>query len=81
MVGRRSALRARVHKSGKIITSTNAPPIHCTIRNLSRISALLIVGSGTFGIPRQFDLVIGESSRRGCRITRRMLDSLHVQFQ
>ena len=81
MENRRGSHRARVLKSGKIIVSDKAPKIDCTVRDLSDTGARLIFPSTTFGLPREFKLVIGEGSPRSCRVAWRTEKELGVNFE
>jgi hypothetical protein len=76
----RIEVRHRVLKSGRIIVGGKAPKIECTIRDLSDRGARLVVPSSTFGIPAEFLLVIGEAAPRPCRVVRRTLSDIGVEF-
>lgn len=78
---RRAKHRARVLKSGKIIVSAKAPKIDCTIRDLSDAGARLLIPSSTFGVPHEFDLMIGEGERHSCRVVWRTETALGVEFK
>jgi hypothetical protein len=79
MTERRIAPRSRVLKTGNIALSEKAPKLECTIRNLSATGALLQVSS-TFGLPTDFDLLIG-SERRSCHVVWRTDTRLGVTFR
>jgi hypothetical protein len=70
----------RVLKSGRIIVGAKAPRIDCTVRDLSDAGARLVVPSSTFGVPVEFLLAIGNAPPRPCRVTRRTLSDIDVEF-
>jgi hypothetical protein len=72
--------RSRVLLSGRIIVGDKAPKIDCTVRDLSESGARLIVPSSTFGVPPEFRLAIGEATPRPCRVVRRTLSEIGVEF-
>jgi hypothetical protein len=72
--------RSRVLKSGRIIVSDKSHKIDCTVRDLSNGGARLIVPSSTFGVPPEFNLAIGEAAPRPCRVVRRTMTEIGVQF-
>jgi PilZ domain-containing protein len=76
----RRTRRARVLKSGRIIVSDTLHKIECTVRDLSDGGARLIVPSSTFGVPPEFKLAIGEAAPRPCRVVRRTMTEVGVQF-
>lgn len=78
---RRGQRRARVLKSGKIVINAKAPKIDCAIRDLSDVGARLLVPSSTFGVPHEFDLLIGEGDRRSCRVAWRTQAAVGVEFK
>ncbi|MFL9826875.1 PilZ domain-containing protein [Rhodoplanes sp. SY1] len=80
MEERRKANRLRVLKTGRIATSDKAPKIECAVRNLSDAGACLQVHSGTFGIPREFELVMEGGQRQACRVIWRTENRLGVSF-
>ena len=66
MEDKRNLRRARVLKAGTI--SFGGSAISCTVRNLTKSSAMLDVAS-PLGIPRGFALVIpSDDARHECRI-------------
>jgi hypothetical protein len=75
----RSEPRHRVLKSGRI-TVGKGPKIDCTVRDISEHGARLIVPSSTFGIPANFLLAIGEAAPRMCRVVRRTMTEIGVEF-
>ena len=77
----RGERRDRVLKTGWIITGDKAPKIACTVRDLSRTGARLLVPSSTFGVPREFKLMIGGSGPRSCRVAWRTEAAIGVEFQ
>lgn len=77
---RRKAARARMLKSGRIAVSAKAPKIECAIRNLSDTGACLQVHSGTFGIPREFELQLDGGLRHPCKVIWRTESRLGVSF-
>jgi hypothetical protein len=78
---RRGRRRARVLKSGKIVVGARAAKIDCAIRDLSDTGARLHVPSSTFGVPHEFELMIGESDRRSCRVAWRTEAAVGVEFK
>ena len=72
--------RSRVLKSGRIIVSDHSHKIDCTVRDLSDSGARLVVPSSTFGVPPEFKLAIGEAPPRACRVVRRTLSEIGVEF-
>jgi len=76
----RTERRHRVLKSGRISVGSKAPKIDCTVRDLSDTGARLIVPSSTFGIPAEFLLAIGEAAARPCRVVRRTMSEIAVEF-
>lgn len=79
---RRKVRRNRTLKSGRIVVSEKAPKIECAVRNLSDSGAYLQVASSTFGIPDEFDLMVGGSSaRRRCHVIWRTEIRLGVRFR
>jgi hypothetical protein len=72
--------RHRVLKSGRIIVAAKAPRIDCTVRDLSDTGAHLVVPSSTFGVPVDFLLAIGDAPPRPCRVIRRTLSDIDVEF-
>jgi c-di-GMP-binding flagellar brake protein YcgR len=77
---RRKNSRTRVLKSGRIAVSAKAPRIECAVRNLSDGGACLQVHSGTFGIPREFELHVEGAPNRMCRVIWRTENRLGVSF-
>ncbi|WP_296524869.1 PilZ domain-containing protein [Rhodoplanes sp.] len=77
---RRKTTRARVLKSGRIAVSAKAPKIECAVRNLSDTGACLQVHSGTFGIPREFELQLDGGLRHPCKVMWRTESRLGVSF-
>ncbi len=76
----RRSRRFRVLKTGRIIVGDKAHKIDCTVRDLSETGARLVVPSSTFGIPAEFQLVIGDAPPRACRVVRRTMSDIGVQF-
>jgi hypothetical protein len=81
MEERRGDRRTRTLKSGRIMISAKAPKIDCTIRDLSATGARLLIPSSTFGIPREFELLIGDADRRSCRVAWRTESAIGVEFK
>ena len=77
---RRRSGRFRVLKTGRIATSDKAPKIECAVRNISDAGACLQVHSGTFGIPRDFELHLEGGQRKPCRVIWRTENRLGVSF-
>lgn len=78
---RRNIHRSRTLKSGGIFVSAKAPKIECAVRNLSDSGAHVQVASGTFGIPDNFDLVVGNGDRHRCHVMWRTDSKLGVKFR
>jgi hypothetical protein len=75
---RRESPRMRTLKGAQIVWPT-APPVKCTVRNLSTTGAALEVQSP---VPGTFELVFdGDQSRRSCRVVWRRETRIGVQFQ
>ena len=75
----RRAKRVETQKSGRIVL-TNGSGMRCVIRNLSPFGACLQVASH-FGVPRDIFLwIVGENSKRPCRIVWRSNSQLGVLF-
>lgn len=70
----------RVLKSGRIMINENAHKIDCTVRDLSDSGARLVVPSSTFGVPSEFKLAVGIAPPRACRVVRRTLSEIAVEF-
>ncbi|RAI38768.1 PilZ domain-containing protein [Rhodoplanes roseus] len=77
---RRTAIRMKVLKTGRIAVSEKAPKIECAVRNLSGSGACLQVHSGTFGIPREFELLLDGGLRHPCKVVWRTESRLGVSF-
>jgi hypothetical protein len=78
---KRNASRARVLKGGVISFRHLGAAIDCTVRNLSKTGACLIVTSPV-GIPNEFDLVLDRDKvPRRCRVAWRATDRIGVEFQ
>jgi len=55
----------RMLKSGKVLLGKHA--LACVVRNISE-SGVCLEMSTTFGVPKIFDLVIGEKPPRTCKV-------------
>ena len=79
MQNTRKSTRQRVLKLGNIAFGQGAT-IDCTVRNITRSGACLLVES-PIGIPDQFELVLSDDkSRRQCRVAWRSADQIGVAF-
>ena len=65
MDDRRRYPRMRMLKSGKVLLGAHV--VTCVIRNISEGGVCLEMSS-TFGIPKVFDLMIGEKPPRTCKV-------------
>jgi hypothetical protein len=78
---KRNASRSRVLKGGAISFRHLGTTIDCTVRNLSKTGACLMVTS-PLGIPDEFDLVLDrDKETRRCRVAWRAADRIGVEFQ
>jgi PilZ domain-containing protein len=68
----------RMLKSGKVLLGRHTLP--CAIRNVSEGGACLEISS-TYGIPKTFDLVIGEKPARTCKVMWLNDARVGVEFQ
>ena len=68
----------RTLKSGRILLGKHAIP--CAVRNVSEGGVCLELPS-TFGIPKLFDLVVGEKPPRPCKVMWLTEARVGVQFQ
>lgn len=78
MEERRRYPRMRVLKSGKIVVSDKAPPIPCTVRNISAGGACLQMDNH-YGIPDAFDVVI-DGKQHPCHVAWRTSLRMGVAF-
>ena len=76
---KRASARRRTLKSGKIVFNNRNSTIDCTVRNLSDTGAKLVVASA-LGIPDSFELAISGEPPRTCRVARRTLTEIGVEF-
>jgi hypothetical protein len=80
MTERRSELRLRTLRSGKIWFNGRRSVIDCLIRNLSASGTCLRV-ENTLGIPPTFDLMLdGEETTRPCRAVWMSENRIGVEF-
>jgi len=79
MQERRRSPRMRVLKSGRIIVAAKAPPIACTVRNISEGGACLQMDNH-YGIPDAFDIVI-DGVHHPCRVAWRSSLKIGVAFE
>jgi hypothetical protein len=71
--------RQRMLKAGTIIYNNSSSVFDCTVRNLSKTGACLMVAS-PMGLPEEFDLMM-EGARRHCIVSWRRADRIGVKFQ
>ena len=77
---RRRAVRARTLKSAKIVFNHQSSVVDCTVRNLTKLGALLIITSPV-GVPDAFDLRFeADGTTRACRVIWRTDNRLGVEF-
>jgi hypothetical protein len=76
----RAVPRRTTLKSGKIAFNGNRSTIDCTVRNLSRNGAKLVVAS-VIGIPDNFDLILADTVRQPVRVIWRKAKELGVEFE
>lgn len=79
MSERRIDLRQRTLKAGTIVYNNASSVFDCTVRNLSKTGACLIVASPR-GVPEEFDLLM-EGARHHCTVSWRRADRIGVKFQ
>jgi hypothetical protein len=79
MSERRDTARQRMLKAGTIIYNNSSSVCDCTVRNVSKTGACLMVAS-PLGLPEEFDLSM-EGARRHCTVTWRRADRIGVKFQ
>lgn len=81
MNDKRRAPRSRVLRGGVISFRHLGTTIDCTVRNLSKTGACLIVASPV-GIPNEFELVLDRDKvPRTCRVAWRAADRIGVEFE
>jgi hypothetical protein len=81
MAEQRRAPRTRTLLGGKISWQNLGATIDCTVRNLSRTGACLVVES-PFGVPDNFELVFDRDlSCHACRVVWRSAGRIGVQFE
>jgi hypothetical protein len=79
MSERRIAPRQRTLKAGTIVYNNSSSVFDCTVRNLSKSGACLMVASPR-GVPEEFDLLM-EGARHHCTVSWRRADRIGVKFQ
>jgi hypothetical protein len=79
MSERRAAARQRLLKAGTIIYNNAGSVYDCTVRNVSKTGACLMVTS-PLTVPAEFDLLM-EGARRHCTVAWRRADRIGVKFQ
>ena len=75
----RAQPRRTTLKGGQIVFNAGRSTIDCTVRNLSRDGAKLLVAS-VVGIPETFDLLLPNTSRQPCRVAWRKVKEMGVVF-
>lgn len=76
----RRAPRRRVLKGVQIVSLNKMSTFDCTLRNLSRTGALVVVPSAT-GIPQEFYLLApGQSRLTHCQVVWRTANRLGIKF-
>ena len=76
---RRTDPRQRMLKAGTIVYNNSSSVYDCTVRNLSKGGACLMVNGG-LTVPPEFELRM-EGTRRQCIVTWRRPDRIGVKFQ
>lgn len=76
----RAAQRRTTLKGGHIAFNAGRSTIDCTVRNLSRNGAKLVVAS-VVGIPDSFDLLLPNTHRQPCHVVWRKAKELGVEFE
>ena len=79
MSERRIDLRQRTLKAGTIVYNNASSVFDCTVRNLSKTGACLMVANPR-GVPEEFDLLM-EGARHHCTVSWRRADRIGVKFQ
>jgi hypothetical protein len=79
MSERRNNERRRRLKSGTIVFNNATSVYSCTVRNVSKTGACLMVAS-PLTVPAEFELMT-EGDRRPCTVTWRRPDRIGVKFQ
>ena len=79
MSERRDTARQRMLKTGTIVYNNASSVYDCTVRNVSKTGACLMVAS-PLGLPDEFDLLM-EGARRHCTVAWRRPDRIGVKFQ
>ena len=77
MADRRQVPRVLVLKPGKILLGGSE--IQCTVRNLSRLGACLVV-QNAYGLPGRFELLMQDDALQTCQIIWRAETLLGVRF-
>jgi len=75
----RSAQRRMTLKGGRIAFNNGRSTFDCTVKNLSRQGAKLVVGA-TIGIPDSFDLVLPNTAKQPCKVIWRKDREIGVEF-
>ena len=75
----RIAQRRTTLKGGQIVFNSGRSTIDCTVRNLSRDGAKLVVAS-VVGIPETFDLLLPNTHRQPCKMIWRKTKEIGVEF-
>ena len=75
----RSAPRRTTLKGGRIVFNAGRSTIDCTVRNLSRDGAKLVVAS-VVGVPDSFDLLLPNTHRQPCKVIWRKAKEIGVEF-
>ena len=78
MSERRTASRHRTLKAGTIVFNNSSSVYSCTVRNVSKTGACLLM-AGALSVPAQFDLMM-DNERVPCTVRWRRTDRLGVRF-
>lgn len=78
-VERRGAVRKKTLKAGRIVFNGRSSAFDCTIRNMSETGVKVVLMS-SLGIPDLVDLDFEDGTARCCRVVRRTLTELGLEF-
>ena len=76
---KRTTVRQRTLKKGRIVFNDSRSTIECVVRNLSAGGAKLDVTSSV-GIPDDFDLLMADGTTKRCRVAWRKLTQIGVSY-
>jgi 3-phosphoglycerate kinase len=76
---RREAVHRKTLKAGKIVFNGRKSAFDCTVRNMSETGAKVVLLS-TLGVPGMVDLDLEEGTTYACRVARKTLTELGLEF-